>query len=213
MIEQILALREEGYSFRKIAKELGTTVGKVQYRYQKYLQQQENPNTVEEDEQIQFLQSIPASYDRDEVTLLPQSPTVLHVFWEISESLRQMTEHQCRLPWHELRKQLRVYDCTMIEFNGHNAHKFFDIVIPEMTNNWTIHNLEPNRTYMVDFGVVTRQQTFLSLLRSNAIDTPRSTDSEKGLHVNAVHEWKHGQTTEPKWLEHFSTYSYYETVK
>ncbi|WP_227934977.1 DUF4912 domain-containing protein [Alkalihalobacillus deserti] len=212
MIEQILALREKGYSFRKVASELDTTVGKVQYRYQKHLQQQENPDHVD-DEKVHFLQSIPASYDRDEVTLLPQSPTVIHAFWELSGSLRQMSEHQCRLPWHELRKQLRVYDCTMIDFNGHNGHRYFDIEIPEMTNNWTIHGLEPNRTYMVDFGVITRQHTFLSLLRSNAIDTPRSTDSQKGLHVNAVYEWKQGQSNEPKWLEHFSTYSYYETVK
>lgn len=211
VIEQILALRQEGYSFRKIAKELDTTVGKVQYRYQKHLQEQENFH--EEDGEIQFSPNLPTSYDRDEVTLLPQSPTVLHTFWDISVGLRQMIEHQCRSPWHELKKLIRVYDCTLINFNGHNANKYFDIEIPEMTNNWTITNLEPNRTYLVDFGVLTRQHTFISLLRSNAIDTPRSSDSQKGLHVKAVYEWKQGQSSEPKWLEHFSTYSYYETVK
>jgi hypothetical protein len=210
VIEQILALREKGYSFRKIANELNTTVGKVQYRYQKHLQQQEENN---EEEKIFYSQSIPASYERDEITLLQQSPTVLYTFWEVSASMRQMSEHQCRLPWQEITKQIRVYDCTMVEFNGHNAHRFFDIDIPEMTNNWFISEIEPNRTYIVDFGIKTRQNSFLSLLRSNAIDTPRSDTGNKGLHVDAVHEWKNGQSDEPKWLEHFSTYSYYETVK
>ncbi|ARK29378.1 DUF4912 domain-containing protein [Halalkalibacter krulwichiae] len=210
MIEQILALREKGYSFRKIADQLNTTVGKVQYRYQKHLQAKEE---AVQEESIDFTHSVPASYERDEITLLPQSPTVIYTFWEISASLRQMFEHQCRAPWHDLRKQLRIYDCTMIEFNGHNAHRYFDIDLPEMTNNWTIHNIQPNRTYIVDFGIRTRQQSFLSLLRSNAIDTPRFDEGDKGIHVESVNEWKNGESIEPKWLEHFSTYSYYETVK
>ncbi|GAE24759.1 hypothetical protein JCM9140_711 [Halalkalibacter wakoensis JCM 9140] len=210
MIEQIVALREQGYSFRKIADELNTTVGKVQYRYQKHLQQQEEDKEIE---QMDIVPKIPSSYERDEVTLLPQSPTTIFAFWEMSLTLRQMTEHQTRTPWHELLKKIRVYDCTMIDFNGHNAHKFFDISIPEMTNNWIVHNLEPNRTYIVDIGIETKQRSFLTLLRSNAIDTPRSEEGMTGLHIEAVNQWKSGNLHEPDWLEHFSTYSYYEKVK
>ncbi|WP_332691038.1 DUF4912 domain-containing protein [Halalkalibacter lacteus] len=209
LIEQILNLREQGYSFRKIAKELNTTVGKVQYRYQKHKQQHEE----NKENDYHFEQIVPDSYERDEVTLLSQSPKVVYAYWEISTSLRQITEHQCRLPWHDLHKQLRVYDCTMIDFNGHNEHRYFDISLPEMTNNWMIQNLEPNRTYIVDLGIRTRQGSFLSLIRSNAIDTPRSDEASKGLHVDAVNEWKEGSASEPRWLEHFSTYSYYEKVK
>ncbi|MDT8861736.1 DUF4912 domain-containing protein [Alkalihalobacillus sp. MEB130] len=210
LIEQILTLRERGYSFRKIAIELNTTVGKVQYRYQKYRQQQEEN---EEIEQMDMIPSVPSSYERDEFSLLPQSPTTVYAFWEVSASLRQVSEHQTRHRWEELSKCLRVYDCTMIDFNGHNSHRYFDIYIPEMTNNWVIRELEPNRTYIVDFGVQTRQGSFLSLLRSNAIDTPRSSDSINGLHVEAVNQWKSGKCNEPNWLEHFSTYSYYEKIK
>lgn len=210
MIEEILALREKGYSFRKIAKELKTTVGKVQYRYQKY---QEEVSTKQEAMPTRLIQDVPSSYERDEVTVLPQSPTVIYAYWELSAALRRMVEHQCRISWHELPKHLRVYDCTMLHFNGHNAHHYVDIGIPEMTNNWMINGLEPNRTYIVEVGIWTRQGSFLTLVRSNAIDTPRSDDAVKGLHVHAVHEWKEGTTSEPEWLEHFSTYSYYETIK
>ncbi|GAE33449.1 DUF4912 domain-containing protein [Halalkalibacter akibai] len=209
MIEQILLLRDKGFSFRKIAKELNTTVGKVQYRYQKHVQQQETP----EEENIHFTQSIPASYDRDEITLLPQSSTVLYTFWELSGTTRELVEHQTRLAWSEIQKQIRIYDCTMVQFDGHNAHRFMDIDIPEMTNNWIVRGLEPNRTYIVDFGIRTRQNTFLSLIRSNAIECPRVEEGLKGIHVDAVNDWKNGQSEEPKWLEHFSTYSYYEKVK
>lgn len=207
LIEDILALREKGYSFRKIAKELKTTVGKVQYRYQKNQEGKAESNVP-----IRLIQ-VPSSYERDEVTLLPQSPTVIYSYWELSTAMRQMIEHQCRSAWHELNKHLRVYDCTMLHFNGHNAHCYIDIDLPEMTNNWMIRGLEPNRTYIVDLGIWTKQGSFLTIIRSNAIDTPRSDEAVKGLHVHAVHQWKDGQTTEPEWLEHFSTYSYYETVK
>ncbi|MHC8522556.1 helix-turn-helix domain-containing protein [Rossellomorea sp. H39__3] len=36
MLEEIIKLREQGVSFRKIAKELDMTVGKVQYQWVKY---------------------------------------------------------------------------------------------------------------------------------------------------------------------------------
>ncbi len=209
MIEDIISLREKGYSFRKIAQELKTTVGKVQYRYQKN-QEEINKKIVEHSRSIQ---EIPSSYERDEVTLLPQSPTVIYSYWELSGALRQMSEQQCRTAWHELKKHLRVYDCTMLHFNGHNAHRYIDIFLPEITNNWMIHGLEPNRTYIVDVGVWTRQGSFLTLVRSNAIDTPRADETAKGIHVHAVHQWKNGVAAEPEWLEHFSTYSYYETIK
>ena len=42
MIEEIIKLREDGLSFRKIASQLNTTVGRVQYRWNKYVNNQEN---------------------------------------------------------------------------------------------------------------------------------------------------------------------------
>lgn len=37
MIEEIVKLRRKGLSFRKIAVELNSTVGKVQYQWKKYM--------------------------------------------------------------------------------------------------------------------------------------------------------------------------------
>ena len=41
MIDEIIKLREDGLSFRKIASELNTTVGRVQYRWNKWVNNQE----------------------------------------------------------------------------------------------------------------------------------------------------------------------------
>ena len=42
MIEEIIKLRGDGLSFRKIASQLNTTVGRVQYRWNKYVNTQGN---------------------------------------------------------------------------------------------------------------------------------------------------------------------------
>ncbi|WP_088102468.1 DUF4912 domain-containing protein [Halalkalibacter urbisdiaboli] len=215
MIEQIIALREEGFSFRKIAKELNTTVGKVQYRYQKYQEEQhvEHEELTVVTEECDNECSLPLSYEHDELTLLSKGPTSVFAFWDTKTSTRNMLEHHCRKAWSELPKCLRIYDVTLIEFNGHNAHRYLDVNIPEMTNNWYFHGLEANRTYIVDFGIYTNDQTFLSILRSNPIDTPRMRSEDGGSRIEAVYQWREGNQHEPQWLEHFSTYSYYESVK
>lgn len=182
----------------------------MQYRYQTYREEQLNMKPIHFS---RIKRDVPSSYDRDEMMLLMQGPTVIYAYWELSQELRKAAEHQCRISWETIHKQLRVYDCTMLDFNGHNAHRYVDISLPEMTNNWFIHELDANRTYIVDLGVWTKQGTFLTLLRSNAIDTPRTNSSDKDRYTQAVHQWKEGKTTEPEWLEHYSTYTYYETVK
>jgi uncharacterized protein len=220
VIQDILALREKGFSFRKIAKELGTTVGKVQYRFQKHQEEAGGEKAVQPPKVVQppivsveEIRPLAASYDRDEITLLPRGPSSLYAFWETREITRRLIEHQFRTPWHELTKVLRLYDVTAILFNGHNAHRFVDMEIPEMTNNWYFHGLEENRTFIVDIGVKTSEHHFFSVIRSNPIDTPRIKESMKGHYQEAVQKWQEGLAREPEWLEHFSTYSYYESTK
>ncbi|WP_017728330.1 DUF4912 domain-containing protein [Halalkalibacterium ligniniphilum] len=207
MINEIIALRNEGYSFRKIAEELGTTVGKVQYRYQKH--QDKKADSVKKKE----VWMLPNRYEQTQVTLLSQSPLSIYAFWDLSEASKHLIEHQVRQSWEILKKQLRLYDITALEFNGHYANYYADVPLPEMTNNWFFRELKPNRTYCVDIGVISQTGAFLSMARSNAIDTPRFKDSNRGLHEGVVYEWKLGLQQEPAWLEHFSTYSFYEKSK
>ncbi|WP_227521998.1 DUF4912 domain-containing protein [Bacillus solitudinis] len=223
LLEQIIELREKGYSFRKIAKEIESTVGKVQYRYLKYLQEidEEQPfshqaktkELINEISSTYQKEALPPVYNYDEITLLAEGPSSLFACWEVEDSTKKMAEYHCHKPWSEMPKLLKLFDVTMRDFNGHNEHRFIEVKLPEMTNNWHFHQLEPNRTYIVELGVLSTHGTYLALLRSNAIDTPRKIDGSKGLHVEAVHHWQEGYQHNPDWLEHFSTYSYYESIK
>ncbi|GAF65915.1 hypothetical protein BTS2_2815 [Bacillus sp. TS-2] len=232
LIEEVIELREKGYSFRKIAEKLGTTVGKVQYRYHKFHEQHQKQqpliqrtqeNTFINQQQKQILphnqtlckayQEPPSFYDENQITLFSKTSFVLYTYWDFKQSTQHMLEHHLRQKWSNINKKLIVYDITAIHFDGHNAHQYQCISLPEMTNNWFVTGVEPNRTYIVDFAVETEQKRILTVLRSNPIDTPRLKETEKGLLKQSVHKWKTGQVQEVEWLENFSSYSYYDFVK
>ncbi|OIJ16737.1 hypothetical protein BKP37_05795 [Anaerobacillus alkalilacustris] len=151
--------------------------------------------------------------DVDQCVLMVQSPCALFCYWDISKRKKKMIEHHLNGEWSSFEKKLRIYDITAIFFNGHNAHRYQDFSFNEASNQCFFDNLLPNRTYCVDVGVVTRESSFFSLLRSNPVDTPRSSQFETGLFTKAVSNWKEGKRDNPEWLEGFSSYSYYEKVK
>jgi hypothetical protein len=100
---------------------------------------------------------------------------------------------------------------TDILFYGHNAHKTFEMELPPLTNNWFIHALESDRSYIVDIGTRTFDGSFFTLLRSNAAET--SLLETSGVPDDKLERWKQQNTSSPEWLENFSTYSYYGKIR
>ncbi|MCD8502234.1 MAG: DUF4912 domain-containing protein [Bacillaceae bacterium] len=217
MISEIVRLKRDGLSIKQIAEELDTSIGKVQYRWNKYRQTQEETE-VENNNKRKACESVAREQDSinasiDQCVLMAQSPNTLYCYWELSETKRTMIEHQLNTPWSNIDKKLRIYDITGKYFNGHNANRYFDYSLPEICDQWFLYDLSPNTTFCVDIGVITKEGSFLSLVRSNAIDTPRFTSEANGLHCESVMKWKSGQLSEPEWLEGFSSYSYYQKIK
>ncbi|WP_456278283.1 DUF4912 domain-containing protein [Bacillus sp. AK128] len=215
MIQDIIKLRNEGLSFREIAKELDSTVGKVHYRWNKHFKDGTENIEVQPPKPLALLnEQLPfASYNLDTMCLMVKDYSSLYVYWELSDVKKKFLEHICQLSWSDLPKLIKVYDVTSLLFNGSNAHRECEIPIPEMTNNWFITDLEPNRTYLTEFGIKRENGSFFSILRSNPIDTPRNSPHQVGLFSHNVHQWKTGKQSTPDWLEQFSTYSYYEKIK
>lgn len=146
----------------------------------------------------------------DEIIVMPQSPNILFAYWSISNNKQYMVEHHLRTQWERLPKLIRINNITAINFNGHNAHQHLDFLVFEDTNQWFFNDLHPNCTYCVEVGTKTQDGSFFSVLRSKPVDTPRQSPNEIGIHEKSVNNWKGGKATEPEWLEHFSSYSYYQ---
>jgi len=119
---------------------------------------------------------LPKGYGETKLILLPRDPYWMFAYWEISPQdwLRVKSEYGEDI--HERsRLILRVYDVTSIKerFDGENADRYFDIYITEVADNWYINVDLPNRSYCVDIGLLTDDNRFIMLARSNIVHMPK----------------------------------------
>jgi uncharacterized protein len=213
LIEDIVKLKERGLTLQEIAEQMNMSLGKVQYRWNKYRQQQappsENPAPAENIKKVKW--SMPFEYQEANACLMPRTTESLYVYWSFSDAIKNMAEHHFRTKWEELPSVLKIYDVTDIHFHGHNAHRTIEIELPPMTNNWFVHSLEPDRTYIADIGTRTFDGSFFTLLRSNPAETGAGDISIS--FDEKIERWKQQKITQPEWLENFSTYSYYQKIR
>lgn len=115
----------------------------------------------------------PARYHRDKFRLTVQGASRLYAYWEVGNRKRWLIAQHLQCDWSEMAKGIRIYDVTWIHFDGQNANGMRELgTAAEESERW-IEGLQPNTTYMADFGVWTRDGQFLPLVRSNAVHMPR----------------------------------------
>lgn len=220
MIEEIIKLREDGLSFRKIASQLNTTVGKVQYRWNKYINIQENnrediiveEKTRDEDDLVKQ-PTIDYNPIKGELQVKLVTPQKVIVYWEASKLPERVLTLFYNKPVEELVHIVRIYDVTDIIFNGNNAHHFYDIAVPYHKGYWFIKGLTASRTYVAELGVKNNKKDFFPFLRSNSVQTPKmGGNMGSEIYNNLIHAQQIDDFS-PKWIDHVSTYSYYEESK
>jgi hypothetical protein len=121
----------------------------------------------------------PDRYDRDVLRLTPCGPRTLFAYWEASGRTRRMCGHHWQRDWNELERRLRLYDVTLLRFDGSFANGQRDIPVSGDAMHAFIRNLQPGTVYVADYGVVTQRGQFVPLLRSNAALTPRDLPPEQ----------------------------------
>ncbi|MEH6994470.1 DUF4912 domain-containing protein [Neobacillus drentensis] len=220
MIEEIIKLREDGLSFRKIASHLNTTVGRVQYRWSKYINNLENnievvsveENTQREESELNH-QTIDYTPVKGELQVKLVTPRKVIVYWEASKvPVKVITSFYDR-PFEELVHIVRIYDVTDIFFTGNNAHHYYDITVPYNQGYWFIKGLTANRSYMAELGVKLNENEFFPVLRSNSVQTPTMGNlNGSEIYTNLVNIQQIDNFS-PKWIDYVSTYSYYGESK
>jgi uncharacterized protein len=157
-------------------------------------------------------------YGSDRLHLMVRDASSLFAYWEISDRRRWLTARHLECDWSEAPKALRVYNVTSIQFNGHNAHSFFDISDISAASDWFIHGVSAGTTYIVDYGVFTsNRQQFIPLLRSNSAATPRSQEAPWGAPIVSVfpevmERKRPMERIAPKHYENFAPYGYRQTL-
>jgi hypothetical protein len=214
LIDEIVKLKNKGLTLQEIAEKMEMSLGKVQYRWNKYRKDLLPEESIDVKPRKVFGEqkwTMPFEYSEAAISLMPITADRLYVYWSFSDVIKAMAEHHFRTKWDSLPNVLKIYDVTDILFYGHNAHKTFEVDLPPMTNNWFIYSLEPDRTYIVDIGTRTFDGSFFTLLRSNPAET--SPNQSSGPVDEKVERWKHQNISKPEWLENFSTYSYYQKIR
>ncbi len=122
----------------------------------------------------------PPGYGDNKIVILVRDPWWIFTYWEIRRDREEDVINKIRSSGDEAVKSiLRVYDVTDVNFNGRNAHSYFDIDLKGLANNWYINVGSPDRSWLVDIGIVTKKGNFYLLARSNSVRTPRYGMSEK----------------------------------
>ena len=123
--------------------------------------------------------SLPAGYHETRIVLMVKDPWWLYAYWEVQPQVERAVRGQ--LPPEEvigLHSVLRVYDVTETAFPDAPAHRSFDIPLSGLATSWYLHTNAPNRSFVVEVGLLTRSGRFLLLARSNRITAPRAGPSE-----------------------------------
>ena len=117
---------------------------------------------------------LPSNYGDTKIAILPRDPLWFYAYWEVSQSTYgELKSRIGEQKFNTSRWVLRIYDVTSINFNGNNAHKFFDINLTASSNNWYVNVGEVNRSWCTDLGLITSDGQFILIARSNVISTPR----------------------------------------
>ena len=117
---------------------------------------------------------IPDRYGRTELVLMVVDPYHLFAYWEVTPESRQQAQDALGAEMDGARAVIRMYDISLIHFDGTNAHHTFDIDIGLDALGWYVPVWTAEKSYCADLGFVARTGRFHAIARSNVIHTPRA---------------------------------------
>ena len=115
---------------------------------------------------------LPVKYGRDMLVLQVRDPWWIHSYWELKDRTLERLRRELKDDFAKAKRVLRVYDISFIDFNGSNAHRFFDILLNDHADNWYIDTGSPGRSWCADLGLLLADGRFITILRSNTVQTP-----------------------------------------
>ena len=119
-------------------------------------------------------QELPSLYGTTRLTLLAKDPYWIYAYWEITpNSLESFKKILPKEDVENAKFVLRIYDVTLINFDGKNANRYFDIEVGPQANNWYINLWADDVSYIGDLGIRIPDGRFFALTRSNCVHTPR----------------------------------------
>ncbi len=110
-----------------------------------------------------------------ELVLLEVSPNRAHAYWnvEVDDFEAAVAASGQEAP----AMLLRLHDVTGLEFDGSNAHSYFDVQVQGLQGHWYVDLWHDGRSYIAELGLRRAGGGFVSMSRSNRIATPSASES------------------------------------
>lgn len=127
---------------------------------------------------------LPPRYDTTRITLLVKDPFWIYTYWEIaSHSIESLSNTVGRHEIERAKVVLRMYDVSLIDFNGSNAHHYFDIEVGYNASNWYVSLWNDGVSYIAEIGMRLADGRFFAFARSNSVTTPRKSYSPRSEQI------------------------------
>lgn len=126
-----------------------------------------------------MISDFPERYGRSELMLMVVHPFLLYAYWEVTPESLQQSRDTLGAEMDRARAVLRMYDISLIHFDGKNAHHVFDIDIGLEARHWYLPVWTAEKSYCADIGFLARTGRFHQIARSNIIHTPRVAPSHR----------------------------------
>jgi len=125
---------------------------------------------------------LPDEYGDTKLVLLVRDPEWVYAYWELSQDTRR----HFQLPDNGSEKNLvlRLFKISGRNWPDEPAHYFFDIEVGSGARSWYVQLPEANENWCAEIGLFDEQSIFVTVCRSNVINTPRNSISD---HVDS--EW------------------------
>jgi len=114
--------------------------------------------------------SLPVGYGVDMIALMARDPSIAYAYWEVAPS--RLERERTWFGWNG-KLTIRIYDVTGIEFDGRNAAGYVDQEVEELVGSWYFDLGRPAHSFVADLGLLTPDNRFLTLVRSNRVIMPR----------------------------------------
>jgi hypothetical protein len=116
--------------------------------------------------------NLPGGYGENLLVLQVRDPWWAHSYWDIHPDKLGQYQSEFGSDYDRARWVLRAYDVSYINFDGTNAHRFFDTTIDRDARNWYLNFGAPGTSWCVDLGFLLPDGRFIMIARSNIIALP-----------------------------------------
>ncbi|MBF0489810.1 MAG: DUF4912 domain-containing protein, partial [Candidatus Omnitrophica bacterium] len=122
---------------------------------------------------------LPSLPSNTQCVLIARDPHWIYAYWNYKQEDLDNARHQLHFAGENSQLVLRVYDVTLVNFNGSNANHSWDLDVGFSSKNWYAHVWQDNATYCTELGIRSSENHFIPLTRSNIVHTPPKSTSKR----------------------------------